>query len=320
MSKKTTTAIVVSVATILIGIVILVIFPVKDEKSAGENRDYLKEYLVQEENTTEDESLRIITIRDLKTAQSVINFYDGYMIDVPEDWIVPVTTELPNKLRIRFGLDRKSLETFREFQEIEEYTPGLMQISVFRNNKQLGLTEWLQGPKESELDFFKPGNTEVENVKLAGRSALRILGKETVEDTLDGEIVDVEIPDSSIINYVVGNGENIYVVSCVTMGEGFEKLASACERQVSNTFWFLPEDPLLEYTPFEGGKFEIESFGVDIQTGKPKYVVNINLTGGDNEGGLNEDAISAIVNEVNAWISSKGVNPKDLSIEWRLAE
>lgn len=78
---------------------------------------------------------------------------------------------------------------------------------------------------------------------------------------------------------------------------------------------FAEKNPLADYTPYISDEFEIYRSNLDPRTGIESYVVYLKPRLAPGESGY-EKEINDLVERASDWISSKGADVDDLSIEW----
>ena len=311
--KKRSIAIILAVALIalLAVLLVLVIGNKSSTKTSEEQRAKPTEYLIRSSDMLSEKSPRLITKKDVSDNKSlVINYYDGYQIEVPSQWEVPMEINPYDGLRIHFGGDYDPTA----YPGIEDGI--LLKIRTFEGEGANGVSKWVEESEAARLIFV--GIDRLQVVKLGKETAYeastKLLDDYDLSYIATGEKLRF-LQNSALKVYVLDKWNNIYVISCVSKGDQSNMFVSECDKYVSETFAFLADDNLLSYTPFSGSSFDIENFGVDSDTGKPRYVVNIKLGNNQDENIIKEE-VNKTKKEVEDWITSKGVDPNSQTIDW----
>lgn len=284
--------IIIVVAILLIAITAVALFGGSSEK---------KEYLVRTPGLPQDQLPRAINTKGIgDDLQLVVNNFDGYSIEVPAEWDVENQASKTGGAKISYDPDAVETE-----DEIGHFLGGLlMDIDTFDNPDQLNIPNWLRLSDEG-ISFFPDDNFQPFDHSLG--AAYKTPRKNIFEEGVLEE-------DTSFTKYLFEGNGKIYTITCLALGEGFETFISLCENQVPS-FRTLPKDPLAQYIPFSSERFDVSRTGANPTTGNAEYRVALrpNSNVGDKDF---EKEIDDLVERVNSWISSKGVDPKNLSIEW----
>ena len=170
--------------------------------------------------------LRVMQMEDLVNDKKLLtNIGDGYQITAPKNWGFNELVSLEAGLQIRFP----ALETLSSQELMVESRDGLLlNIRTLKNENQLSITNWLVKAGGSE-EFA--GDSKFKEVKHPAGVALRSQNTRKDED-------EQPISDSTLLYYVIGNKEHIYIFTCSISGENFSELTQQCE-DVIQTFEIL---------------------------------------------------------------------------------
>ena len=118
-------------------------------------RKHIEQYVIRKPGVPLNQSTRIVTVKDIGSAnKTVINGYEGYMINVPSSWYVPERTN--NILLISSGGE----DTGDSFPG--DYNVAQLRIAVLENPENLSPKEWInqQGGHTSELMEMKKNSLQ----------------------------------------------------------------------------------------------------------------------------------------------------------------
>ena len=170
--------------------------------------------------------LRVIQTENLSNnTQLVKNVVDSYQIVISKEWGVDDLTSVEAGLNIYFPV----IEKYLAEQLLTETHDGLiLNIRTLKNGKYFSVIDWVTKTNESKEFLNDSVFKEIEH------SSGEALEARDIIINLDGEAD----PDSTLLRYVLGNKERIYILTCSIVGNNFAELTQECEDAVK-TFKIL---------------------------------------------------------------------------------
>lgn len=203
MSKRKKIIIGLILIALTIGLALL-LNRASDKKEGG---------LVERPGLPKEEWWRTISIEERDGFKVIRNEVDGYEITVPVTW--------DTETEISWGSGHH--------------------IAYTDNNGDLSLRIFSVGGIDQAKDYF-PGHVRFETIKNVENITIYRTSNKMTEDRFDskaGDIIEAPIENSLSIGFIFPADKKTYIVFCNVLGDGYEELASQCEKQVIDTFTII---------------------------------------------------------------------------------
>ena len=167
----------------------------------GFKRSSSKDLLQENPNLPESEWPRVVATKETGSGYKIVsNKFDDYEINVPSNWNV-------SEVALKDGG--------------HEIVAENLTLRIFVLDRV-----------EQAKAFF-PSSARFETVETA-TSPIYKTSFQPTEDNIDskGNVVEVPLENSLIVNYIFLSDEKVYLASCLTTGSRFKELSSLCEKQI----------------------------------------------------------------------------------------
>lgn len=165
----------------------------------------------------ENEWPRQLDIREKLGFKIITNVFDEYAITVPDNW------EIPEKTSVGGALNLFNNRYYGDEPEPHEDKGLVLVIRSFKNNANFSLVDWIARSDEAKKYF----------------SSSYTFNSTTVNKKSAYETSYSQQEDELLLNateYVTGNKNNIYVISCFALGgkENPPPPTSSCEEHIQS--------------------------------------------------------------------------------------
>lgn len=218
--------IIILIILLLLTLSLLILFIFKNREGVKDKNQYLLE---TPGLSREAWRRKLEIVKSKKDYKNITNRYDGYQITVPDSWFAQSTADSTGGLKMFF--DTKL--TTKDYEENLEVDADLMlTIQVFKNGQNYLLGDWIKHSNEAKGILPKFNKLRVfEYPKVLAYTASYVLMEEIYNET-SGKLVETPRFDSLVQNFVFQKKQTVYLVTCLAVGDGFEKLSEQCAEQI----------------------------------------------------------------------------------------